>query len=205
MRDAGGVEARSHMLTEIVLKPIGTVHSPFKEPPGTPIQPGAAAGVQGMVEVFPEYGEGLKDLEGFSHLILLYYFHLAPGFSLLVKPFLDDQKRGLFATRAPARPNPIGISTVRLERIDGTRLYIREVDIVDGTPLLDIKPYVDRFDRRDGATSGWLAENLDRLARRQRRRPVYGLSVFCSLLVAAGFSRRLHRLESLCYPWTGIG
>ena len=160
----GGGKPGGIMLTEIVLKPIGTVYSPFKEPPGTPIQPGAAAGVQGMVEVLPEYGEGLRDLEGFSHLILLYYFHLAPGFSLLVQPFLDDQKRGLFATRAPARPNPIGISTVRLERIDGTRLYIREVDIVDGTPLLDIKPYVDRFDRRDGTTSGWLAENLDRLA-----------------------------------------
>ncbi len=152
------------MLTEIIVRPIGTVHSPFKEPPGTPIQPGAAAGVQGMVEVFPEYAEGLRDLEGFSHIILLYYFHLAPGFSLLVQPFLDDQKRGLFATRAPARPNPIGISTVRLERVDGTRLYLREVDIVDGTPLLDIKPYVDRFDRRDGATSGWVTENLDRLA-----------------------------------------
>ena len=151
------------MLTEIVLKPIGTVHSPFKEPPGTPIQPGAAAGIQGMVEVFPEYQEGLKDLEGFSHLILLYHFHLAPGFSLLVQPFLDDQKRGLFATRAPARPNPIGISTVRLERIDGARLYIWEVDIVDGTPLLDIKPHVPRFDCREGATSGWLADNLDRL------------------------------------------
>ncbi len=104
MREAGGVQARSHMLTEIVLKPIGTVHSPFKAPPGTPIQPGAAAGIQGMVEVFPEYREGLKDLEGFSHLILLYYFHLAPGFSLLVQPFLDDQKRGLFATgRRPCR------------------------------------------------------------------------------------------------------
>ena len=151
------------MLTEIVLKPIGTVHSPFKEPTGTPIQPGAAAGIQGTVEVLPEYGEGLRDLEGFSHIILFYYFHLAPGFSLLVKPFLDDQKRGLFATRAPARPNPIGFSIVRLERVDGTRLYIREVDIVDGTPLLDIKPYVPDFDRRDGATSGWLTENMDRL------------------------------------------
>ena len=161
--EAGGVEARSHMLTEIVVRPIGTVRSPFKAPPGTPIQPGAAAGIQGMVEVFPEYGEGLRDLEGFSHIILLYYFHLAQGFSLLVQPFLDDQKRGLFATRAPARPNSIGISTVRLERVDGTRLYIREVDIVDGTPLLDIKPYVPRFDRRDGATSGWVTENLDRL------------------------------------------
>jgi tRNA (adenine37-N6)-methyltransferase len=151
------------MLTEIVFRPIGTVHSPFKEPPGTPIQPGAAAGVQGLVEVFPEYREGLADLEGFSHLILLYYFHLAQGFALRVKPFLDDQPRGLFATRAPARPNPIGISTVRLERVEGARLYVREVDIVDGTPLLDIKPYVPRFDRRDGATSGWLEENLDRL------------------------------------------
>ena len=151
------------MLTEIVFKPIGTVHSPFKEPTGTPIQPGAAAEIQGWVEVFPEYREGLADLEGFSHLILLYYFHLAQGFALRVKPFLDEQQRGLFATRAPARPNPIGLSTVRLERVEGTRLYIREVDIVDGTPLLDIKPYVPRFDRRDGATSGWMAENLDRL------------------------------------------
>jgi tRNA (adenine37-N6)-methyltransferase len=163
MREAGGVQARSHMLTEIFVRPIGTVRSPFKEPPGTPIQPGAAAGIQGVVEVFPEYLEGLEDLEGFSHLILIYYFHLVQGFSLRVQPFLDDQRRGLFATRAPARPNPIGISTVRLERIEGTRLYIREVDIVDGTPLLDIKPYVPRFDRRDGATSGWLAKHLDRL------------------------------------------
>ena len=145
------------MRTEMVVRPIGTVRSPFKEPPGTPIQPGAAAGTQGMVEVFPEYGAGLKDLEGFSHLILLYYFHLAPGFSLLVQPFLDDQKRGLFATRAPARPNPIGISTVRLERVDGTRLYIREVDIVDGTPLLDIKPYVPDFDTRTDVKTGWYA------------------------------------------------
>lgn len=163
VRDTGGNQTRGYMLTEIVFKPIGTVHSPFNEPPGTPIQPGAAAEIQGLVEVFPEYREGLTDLEGFSHIILLYSFHLAQGFSLRVKPFLDEQKRGLFATRAPARPNPIGISTVRLERVEGTRLHIREVDIVDGTPLLDIKPYVPRFDRRDGATSGWLAENLARL------------------------------------------
>ncbi len=150
-------------MTEIVFKPIGTVHSPFKEPPGTPVQPGAATEIQGWVEVFPEYGEGLADLEGFSHLILLYHFHLAQGFALRVKPFLDEHQHGLFATRAPARPNPIGISIVRLERVEGSRLYIREVDIVDGTPLLDIKPYVPRFDCRDGATSGWLAENLDRM------------------------------------------
>jgi tRNA-Thr(GGU) m(6)t(6)A37 methyltransferase TsaA len=152
------------MLTKIVFTPIGTVHSPFKEPPGTPIQPGAAAEVRGVVEVFPEYRQGLTDLDGFSHIILLYYFHLARDFDLMVKPFLDEQRRGLFATRAPARPNPIGLSIVRLERLEGARLHIREVDIVDGTPLLDIKPYVPRFDQRDGATSGWFSANLNQLA-----------------------------------------
>jgi tRNA-Thr(GGU) m(6)t(6)A37 methyltransferase TsaA len=151
------------MNTEIIFRPIGTVHSPFKEPPGTPIQPSAATDIRGTVEIFPEYREGLQDLEGFSHLILIYYFHLSQKFSLKVKPFLDDRQRGLFATRAPARPNPIGLSVVQLERIDGARLYIREVDIVDGTPLLDLKPYVPRFDSRAEATSGWLAENLGRL------------------------------------------
>ena len=107
------------MQQEIVFRPIGIVHSPFKEPTGTPIQPSAARETPGSVEILPEYREGLQDLEGFSHLILLYYFHLARGFSLKVKPFLDDTERGLFATRAPARPNPIGLSIVRLERVDG--------------------------------------------------------------------------------------
>jgi len=153
------------MATEIIFRPIGTVHSPFKEPPGTPIQPTASPDTQGVVEVFPEYQEGLQDLDGFSHIFLVYYFHLSQGFSLKVKPFLDDRRRGLFATRAPARPNPIGISIVRLDKIDGNRLYIREMDIVDGTPLLDIKPYVPGFDHRAGATSGWVAENLGRLER----------------------------------------
>jgi tRNA-Thr(GGU) m(6)t(6)A37 methyltransferase TsaA len=151
------------MATEIIFRPIGTVHSPFKEPPGTPIQGTASPDTQGVVEVLPEYQEGLQDLDGFSHIYLVYHFHLSQGFSLKVKPFLDDQRRGLFATRAPARPNPIGISIVRLDKIDGNRLYIREVDIVDGTPLLDIKPYVPGFDHRTGATSGWVAENLGRL------------------------------------------
>jgi tRNA-Thr(GGU) m(6)t(6)A37 methyltransferase TsaA len=151
-------------MTEINFHPIGVIRTPFTDLSQMPNRPDRRSSAKGTAEIFPHLAEGLKDLEGFSHLILLYYFHLAPGFSLLVQPFLDDQKRGLFATRAPARPNPIGISTVRLERVDGTRLYIREVDIVDGTPLLDIKPHVPRFDCRDGATSGWLAENLDRLA-----------------------------------------
>jgi len=151
------------MQREIIFRPIGVVHSPFKEPTGTPIQPSASRETQGIVEILPEYQEGLQDLEGFSHLILLYYFHLARGFSLKVKPFLDDTERGLFATRAPARPNPIGLSIVRLERLDGLKLHILEVDIVDGTPVLDIKPYVPQFDTRMEATSGWLGKNMDRL------------------------------------------
>ena len=150
-------------MAEITFKPIGTVSSPFKQPQGTPIQAAASKEAQGVIDILPEYQEGLQDLEGFSHLILLYHFHLSAGFSLKVKPFLDEQIRGVFATRAPARPNPIGFSVVRLERVAGTRLYIREVDIVDGTPLLDIKPYIPRFDCREGARSGWLEKNLEKL------------------------------------------
>ncbi|MDD2903588.1 MAG: tRNA (N6-threonylcarbamoyladenosine(37)-N6)-methyltransferase TrmO [Syntrophales bacterium] len=150
-------------MTGIIFKPIGAVHSPFKQPQGTPIQAAASREAQGVIDLLPEYQEGLQDLEGFSHLILLYHFHLSGGFSLKVKPFLDEESRGVFATRAPARPNPIGFSVVRLERVAGTRLYIREVDIVDGTPLLDIKPYVPQFDCREGAKSGWLAKNLEKL------------------------------------------
>jgi len=113
---------------EIKYKPIGIIHSPFKEPKGTPIQPAAAKGVNGLVEVFPEYSEGLKDLEGFSHIILIYHFHLSKKSSLKVKPYMDDQIRGVFSTRAPCRPNPIGISVVRLIAIKGNKLYIQDID-----------------------------------------------------------------------------
>ncbi len=150
-------------MSEIVFRPIGTVRSPFHEPAGTPIQTAASGDALGVIELFPEYQAGLQDLEGFSHLILIYHCHLARRFSLKTKPFLDDREHGVFATRAPARPNPIGISTVRLERVEGARLYIREVDIVDGTPLLDLKPYVPRFDCRPEARSGWLEANLAKL------------------------------------------
>jgi tRNA-Thr(GGU) m(6)t(6)A37 methyltransferase TsaA len=153
------------MEPEIIFRPIGFVRSSFTEPRGTPIQPSASRETRGIVELLPQYREGLQDLEGFSHLILLYHFHLTRGFALKVKPFLDNQERGVFATRAPSRPNPIGLSIVRLERLEGVRLHIREVDIVDGTPVLDIKPYVPRFDLRTDATSGWLAQYLDRLER----------------------------------------
>ena len=133
-------------MAEIIYQPIGIIHSPFATPPGAPIQPPAAHAIPGTVVIFPEYQEGLQDLEGFSHLFLIYHFHLSRPYTLKVKPFLDATTRGVFATRAPARPNPIGLSVVRLERIEGNTLFIVDVDIVDGTPLLDIKPYVPAFD-----------------------------------------------------------
>lgn len=108
------------------------------------------------MEVFPEYSEGLEDLDGFSHLHLLYFFHLAKPFALKVRPFLDDTERGLFATRAPSRPNPIGISVVRLMKVEKHRLHVEDIDVVDGTPLLDIKPYVPEFDVRKADRIGWL-------------------------------------------------
>jgi tRNA-Thr(GGU) m(6)t(6)A37 methyltransferase TsaA len=150
-------------MKEINYKPIGIVHSPFKEPRGTPIQPSAARNVEGTVEIFPEYVKGLKDLEGFSHIILIYHLHLSKKYSLEVIPFMDTKLRGVFATRAPSRPNPIGISIVRLDRVEKDKLYIRDIDIIDGTPLLDIKPYVVDFDRRDIIKKGWLEKNINKL------------------------------------------
>lgn len=147
------------------LKPIGTIHTPFKEKDGMPIQPAGAAGVKGVVEVFDEYRAGLKDLEGFSHIILIYEFHRSQGFKLEVVPFLDDKPRGLFATRAPKRPNPIGLSTVRLDRIEDGNLYVQNVDILDGTPLLDIKPYVPDFDRYTEIRTGWLEQAGEKAVR----------------------------------------
>jgi len=154
-------------LFHIAYHPIGTIHSPFKEPKGTPIQPVAAQGVAGTVEVLADYGEGLKDLEGFSHIVLLYHFHLSRDYKLLVTPFLDDVPRGLFATRAPKRPNPIGLSVVRLVSVEGNILHIRNVDIVDGTPLLDIKPFVPYFEPQDGVRFGWLEGKSDVAASRR--------------------------------------
>jgi len=147
----------------ITYRVIGVIHSPFKKLQGTPIQPTAAKGVKGVVEVFPEYGEGLKDLEGFSHIILLYHFHLSGKFSLKVKPYMDEVERGVFSTRAPRRPNSIGISVVHLLKIEGCKLYVEDIDIIDGTPLLDIKPYVPKFDVREVERIGWLESNIHKL------------------------------------------
>jgi tRNA-Thr(GGU) m(6)t(6)A37 methyltransferase TsaA len=137
-------------------RPIGIIHSPFKSREGTPIQPIGGIGVRAKVEIFPEYVEGLQDLEGFSHIILLYHCHLSQAYKLKVKPFLDDVERGLFATRAPARPNPIGISVVRLIQIERATLSVQDIDIIDQTPLLDIKPFVPDFDVRKAQRTGWL-------------------------------------------------
>lgn len=137
-------------------RPIGIIHSPFTEPRGMPIQPAGARGVAGTVEVFDEFRDGLADLDGFSHVILLYHFHRSEGFSLSVVPFLDAQARGVFATRAPRRPNPIGLSVVKLCAVEGGVLHIENVDVLDGTPLLDIKPYVPQFDAAEDVRTGWL-------------------------------------------------
>ena len=150
-------------MNEVKYKPIGIIHSPFREPHGTPIQPSAARDVEGTVEIFPEYAEGLKDIEGFSHIILICHLHLSSEYSLKVTPYMDDKVHGVFTTRAPARPNPIGISTVRLVRVEGRKLFIRDLDIVDGTPLLDIKPYVPEFDMREIVKIGWLEKNVRKL------------------------------------------
>jgi len=142
----------------IKLTPIGIIHSPFRQATGTPVQPSAAKGVEGAVEVFEEYAAGLKDLAGFERIWLLYWFDRAEAEApaLVVKPYLDNMRRGVFATRAPARPNPIGLSSVHLLRIQRNKLDICDVDILDGTPLLDIKPYVPQFDIFRVARSGWL-------------------------------------------------
>jgi len=149
---------------EIVVNQIGVIHSPHKEIVGTPIQPKAANGIKGSVEVFPEFMDGLRDLEQFSHIYLIYYFHLLKKSSLLVTPFMDSKQRGVFSTRAPGRPNHIGISIVNLLRIEKNILYISDVDIVDSTPLLDIKPYVPDFDIRKVEKIGWLDDNVDKLS-----------------------------------------
>ena len=140
------------------MQPIGILHTPFSDKKQTPIQ-ASRSEVRGQVEVFPEFEAGLQDLEGFSHIILLYYFHQADVISLMVKPFLDDQQHGLFATRYPSRPNQIGLSIVELISCRAALLEIKGVDMLDGTPLLDIKPYVEEFDVRTGTRSGWLARD----------------------------------------------
>ena len=140
---------------KVEFKPIGIIHTPFKETNGMPIQPPGALGVKGTVEVFPEFSEGLQDIEGFSHIILIFHFDRSEDFKLKVSPFLENEIHGVFAVRAPKRPNPIGISIVKLLRRDENILSIDNPDMLDGTPLLDIKPYIPDFDSYPDAVAGW--------------------------------------------------
>ena len=144
-------------MMEFSLKSIGVIHTPYKELQAMPIQ-SARSSVVGEVEIFPEFQAGLESLDGLSNIILLYIFHKAPTtVSLMVKPFLDDVQHGIFATRYPVRPNPLGLSVVRLKEVIGNRLKIKGVDMLDGTPLLDIKPYVPEFDIHAVEKIGWYA------------------------------------------------
>jgi tRNA-Thr(GGU) m(6)t(6)A37 methyltransferase TsaA len=150
-------------MSEIVYQPIGIVHSPFKKPEGTPIQPAADKDTEAVIEIFSEYVEGLKGLGSFSHLYILFHLHLAEVNSLLVVPFLDTKLHGVFATRSPARPNKIGLSVVFLEKITGNNLYVRNIDILDGSPVLDIKPYISQFDVFQTSKNGWFGDHIQKL------------------------------------------
>jgi len=142
--------------------PIGTIETPFKKREGMPIQPSGAKGIKGKLHILPAYEQGLSDIEGFSHLILLYHFHQSKDFDLMVTPFLDKTQRGVFATRAPRRPNPIGLSIVRLLSRSGSILEIEDIDVLDQTPLIDIKPYVPGFDIKEVTATGWLEKTQEK-------------------------------------------
>ncbi len=152
------------------VKPIGIIKSTHTKAENTPIQPVYADECMGSVEIFSEYEEGLTDIEGFSHLILLYWLHKAGAAKMLVKPFLEDELHGVFATRFPCRPNPIGLSIVRLIKRVGPVLTIQGVDVLDGTPVLDIKPYSSRFDCFPEARNGWQDEISSEEANRRGKR-----------------------------------
>ncbi len=155
----------------VTYQPIGVIRTPFTDIEGMPVQASAAAGVPGRIELDARFAEGLRDIDGFSHLVLIYHLHRMTDQRLTVTPFLDVSPHGIFATRSPARPNPIGLSTVRLISVAGAALEIEDVDMLDGTPLLDLKPYVPAFDDRENARIGWFSGRLDRVreARADRR------------------------------------
>lgn len=152
---------------EVIYKPIGVIHSPFHSLEEMPIQPTSDASEPGTVETYPEYRDGLKDLEGFSHIYLLYHFHKMHQSKLLVTPFLDTEPHGIFSTRAPSRPNPIGLSLVKIIRIENNLIHVAQVDVLDGTPLLDIKPYVPEFENIHDVRVGWLEQAKEQISTRK--------------------------------------
>jgi tRNA-Thr(GGU) m(6)t(6)A37 methyltransferase TsaA len=154
---AGNYYSGEREMIALEISAIGVVRSEFKTLENMPIQPTGNAAAAGYLEIEAAYEEGLRDLDGFSHIYILYYFHEVKQSKLLVKPFMDDAVHGVFATRAPVRPNPIGMSVVAIDRIEGNRIYIHNLDVLDGTPLLDIKPYVPAFDMpKADVRVGWL-------------------------------------------------
>ncbi len=148
-------------MNRIELTAIGIIHTPYTEPKDMPIQGRFKDDVEGWLELKEEYVPGLRDLDGFSHLIIIYHFHRSDREEMQGQPYLEDESHGIFAIRSPHRPNHLGLSIVRLQRIDGNRIYFTEVDMLDGTPLLDIKPYVEHFDRREGVKSGWVDKHFE--------------------------------------------
>lgn len=151
-------------LEPVMFTPIGVIRTPFAELAGMPVQAVGASGIEGTIELDPAYAEGLADLDGFSHLHLLYHLHRMTSARMTVVPYMDTVPHGLFATRSPARPNPIGLSIVRLVGVEGTTIRIADIDILDGTPLLDMKPYVPQLDDRAEPRIGWYAGRVERVA-----------------------------------------
>jgi tRNA-Thr(GGU) m(6)t(6)A37 methyltransferase TsaA len=147
-------------MNQIIMHPIGIIHSPYKESRHMPIQGTFDDGVEAWLELKDEYAKGLKDLETFSHAIIIYYFHRSHREDVEGRPFLEKRKHGIFAIRSPHRPNHIGFSIIRIKSVTQNRVYFTEVDVLDGTPLLDIKPYVKYFDNRENAVSGWLEKHF---------------------------------------------
>ena len=152
---------------EIIFEPIGIIHSPFTSLEKMPIQPTSETSSLGTIEIKPEFVNGLKDLEGFSHIYLIYHFHKAHQSKLTVTPFLDKKPHGIFSTRAPSRPNPIGLSLVKLTRIDGNLVYVDDIDILNGTPLLDLKPYIPEFEGANDIRIGWLAKEKGNIQKKK--------------------------------------
>ena len=152
---------------KITYTPIGIIHSPFTELSGMPIQPTGENSTEGKLEIYPKHADGLKDIEGFSHIYLLYHLHKAAPAKLHLKPFLDNQARGVFSTRAPRRPNPIGLSLVKITRVEENFIFVENIDILNGTPLLDIKPYIPEFEDTSKIRVGWLRKSKGKVRQKK--------------------------------------
>ncbi len=152
---------------KITYEPIGIIHSPFTQLSDMPIQPTSESSAPGHLEIYPEFIEGLQDLGGFSHIYLLYHLHQARQARLSVVPFLDTKARGIFATRAPSRPNPIGLSLVKLVHVENARVYVEQLDVLNGTPLLDLKPFIPAFENGEDIRTGWLEEIQKNVAKKR--------------------------------------